>query len=137
MPLSSKGSTTSDHRHRTVLSASSPRLVAGCILTILVVVLWVTGSVLSQYLLDNENWNKPLFMTSFNTGLYMFFLLGFVFFKSWEDEPSPSFLAEDFGPVDSVSHEAAIHLLAPPSKDSSPNAAKPDLARVVRRHRST
>ena len=74
-----------DIRGQYLFATQSPKLVAGLICTMLVVVLWVGSSELSQFIFDDADYSKPFFMTAFNTSMFSVYLLGFLFFPSWRE----------------------------------------------------
>jgi hypothetical protein len=74
-----------DIRGQYLFATQSPKLVAGLICTMLVIVLWVGSSELSQFIFDNADYSKPFFMTAFNTAMFSVYLLGFLFFPSWRE----------------------------------------------------
>ncbi len=41
---------------------------------------------MAEYIFDDVNFDKPMFLTAFSTSLFMIYLLGFVFLESWRKE---------------------------------------------------
>jgi len=65
------------------LSANISKKIVGVILIGCVVVLWVGSSVLIQFVFKNQRFDKPLFLTYYDTSLFMLYLFGFLFVGSW------------------------------------------------------
>eukprot|EP00758_Cryptobia_borreli_P014631 Tbor_TRINITY_DN5939_c0_g1::TRINITY_DN5939_c0_g1_i5::g.18729::m.18729/K15289/SLC35F5; solute carrier family 35, member F5 len=59
----------------------------GIVLVILVAFIWVGASILIQLIFHEYDYNKPLFLTYFNTTGFAFWNLGFLFSKSWRKVP--------------------------------------------------
>lgn len=60
----------------------------GLLLLGLVVVIWVGGSVFVQFIFTKQSFNRPFFLTYYNTSLFSLYLLGFAFFKKWRNNPT-------------------------------------------------
>lgn len=69
----------------TSLLSKSQRLLLGLLLLLFVNVIWVLSSELTKYIFLNAEYDKPFFTTYFKTSMFMVYLLGFVFSKSWRD----------------------------------------------------
>mmetsp|Transcript_2039 Transcript_2039/g.5333 ORF Transcript_2039/g.5333 Transcript_2039/m.5333 type:complete len:513 (+) Transcript_2039:19-1557(+) len=110
-----------------LFSTNSPKVIAGCILTLFVVFLWVGSSVLSQYIFDNADFGKPMFMTIFNSGLFAMYLFGFCFFENWRtDGFNKVELDEDYdddGLVDGAANES-YPLLAPDASEGNESTTR-------------
>eukprot|EP01132_Coremiostelium_polycephalum_P002795 gene2795-3475_t len=64
------------------------RHIVGAICIVIVVFLWVFSSVLTQIIFADKEFNKPFFLTYFNTSLFSFYLLGFgVYWRKWSSIP--------------------------------------------------
>ncbi|KAJ6248834.1 solute carrier family 35 member f5 [Anaeramoeba flamelloides] len=62
------------------------RYILGLFCILLVVIFWVTSSLLMSYMYKDVDYNKPFFLTYFNTILFSFPLFGFIFIPSWKIE---------------------------------------------------
>jgi hypothetical protein len=65
-----------------------------------VVVIWVTSSELIQHILDDLSFYKPFFLTFYNTSLFSIYLIGFLIFPSWRNDPKLVSLAAFYPPSD-------------------------------------
>ena len=63
------------------------RYALGIILILCVAVIWVAASVWIQYIFGDFNYNKPYFLTFFNTCGFSGWNLGFLFSSSWREVP--------------------------------------------------
>lgn len=69
------------------LNLSKPqRLLLGMFVLLLVVVIWVASSELTQYIFKQEGFNKPYFTTYFKTLLFMIYLSGFCIWSPWRQQ---------------------------------------------------
>ncbi|KAJ7326523.1 hypothetical protein OS493_027468 [Desmophyllum pertusum] len=59
------------------------RLVLGIIVLLLVDVLWVGSSELTDFIFKHEGFNKPFFTTYVKTSSFMIYLTGFIFYEPW------------------------------------------------------
>ncbi|KAL9958518.1 hypothetical protein ACROYT_G035545 [Oculina patagonica] len=59
------------------------RLVWGVIVLLLVDVLWVGSSELTDFIFKDEGFNKPFFTTYVKTSSFMIYLTGFIFYEPW------------------------------------------------------
>lgn len=64
----------------------SQRLVLGLIVLLLVDIIWVSSSEITQYIYKNEKFDKPFFTTYFKTSLFSLYLLGLFFWPPWKDQ---------------------------------------------------
>lgn len=67
----------------TSLLSKSQRLLLGLLLLLCVNVIWVLSSELTKYIFINTEFDKPFFTTYFKTSMFMVYLMGFMFSKSW------------------------------------------------------
>ncbi|KAF2346003.1 hypothetical protein FHG87_023241 [Trinorchestia longiramus] len=65
---------------------SSQQLVLGLVVLLLVDVIWVASSELSEYIFKDIGYNKPFFSTYFKTSLFSIYLLGFLFWPPWRQQ---------------------------------------------------
>jgi hypothetical protein len=97
----------------------------------MVVLLWVGSSVLSQYIFDNSDFGKPMFMTCFNSSLFSVYLLGFFICPNWrtdgypdpEEKQANDLDDEVFGITDGAQYEVSIPLLAPETGERAPSSS--------------
>ncbi|XP_076089175.1 solute carrier family 35 member F5-like [Mytilus galloprovincialis] len=59
------------------------RLVLGIIVLLVVDLIWVGSSELTEYLFKEEDFNKPFFTTYAKTSMFMIYLFGFLFWEPW------------------------------------------------------
>lgn len=64
----------------------SQRYILGIIVLLLVDVIWVSSSEITQYIYNNEKFDKPFFTTYFKTSLFSLYLLGLCFWPPWRDQ---------------------------------------------------
>lgn len=64
----------------------SQRLILGLVVLLLVDVIWVSSSEITQYIYKNEKFDKPFFTTYFKTSLFSLYLLGLCFWPPWRDQ---------------------------------------------------
>ena len=62
------------------------RLVIGLLTLLLVDIIWVASSELTEYIFKSQHYNKPFFSTYLKTSLFMLYLPGFVVYKPWRDQ---------------------------------------------------
>jgi len=62
------------------------RLFAGVLLLLLVDVIWVGSSELTEYIFDDLHYDKPFFSTYVKTTLFTTYLCGFAIYAPWRDE---------------------------------------------------
>lgn len=62
------------------------RLVLGIVVLLLVDVIWVGSAELMEYIFKDEEFDKPFFLTYFNTSSFMIYLTGFLFLKPWRHQ---------------------------------------------------
>ncbi|XP_065052080.1 solute carrier family 35 member F5-like [Rhopilema esculentum] len=65
-------------------SVRNRRFLLGVFVLSLVVVLWVGSSELTKYIFGNLDFDKPFFTTYTKTILFMFYFIGFLFYKPWQ-----------------------------------------------------
>ncbi|XP_018013997.1 solute carrier family 35 member F5 [Hyalella azteca] len=65
---------------------SSRHLTLGLFVLLLVDVIWVASSELSEYVFKDTGFNKPFFSTYFKTSLFSIYLLGFLFWPPWRKQ---------------------------------------------------
>ncbi len=54
-----------------------------------VVLIWVVSGELIEFIFTNQNFSAPFFITYFNTGLFVLYLLGFLFRPAWWGDAGP------------------------------------------------
>ena len=62
------------------------RLVVGILTLLLVDVIWVASSELTEFIFKTQNYSKPFFSTYLKTSLFMLYLPGFLIYKPWRDQ---------------------------------------------------
>ncbi|XP_045135672.1 solute carrier family 35 member F5-like [Portunus trituberculatus] len=66
------------------------RLALGIFILLLVDVIWVASSELSEYIFNNTGFDKPFFSTYLKTSMFSLYLLGFIFWRPWRHQCSHS-----------------------------------------------
>jgi len=66
--------------------ARAQRLAIGLLTLLLVDIIWVASSELTEYIFKNQNYNKPFFSTYLKTSLFMLYLPGFLIYKPWREQ---------------------------------------------------
>jgi len=72
--------------------ARAQRLALGLLTLLLVDVIWVASSELTEYIFKTQNYNKPFFSTYLKTSMFMLYLPGFLVYKPWRDQCQAGFL---------------------------------------------
>jgi len=67
-------------------AARAQRLSLGVLTLLLVDVIWVGSSELTEYIFKQQNFNKPFFSTYLKTSLFMLYLPGFVVHRPWREQ---------------------------------------------------
>lgn len=80
---SSSPNNNNKHQIRSTFMKSLFRKLLGIFCIVSVVILWVLGGVVIQFIYGNMNYDKPFFVTYVSTNLFSIYLLGFVFIGSW------------------------------------------------------
>ena len=62
------------------------RITCGSIVLLIVDLIWVLSSELTEYLYKDKKYNKPFFSTYVKTSLFTIYLLGFIVLKSWRQQ---------------------------------------------------
>ncbi|XP_071540147.1 solute carrier family 35 member F5 isoform X2 [Panulirus ornatus] len=62
------------------------RLALGIFVLLLVDVIWVASSELSEYIFHDTGFNKPFFSTYLKTSMFSLYLLGFIFWSPWRHQ---------------------------------------------------
>jgi len=62
------------------------RLALGLLTLLLVDIIWVASSELTEYIFKTQNFNKPFFSTYLKTSLFMLYLPGFLVYKPWREQ---------------------------------------------------
>ena len=65
---------------------TTQRLVVGLLTLLLVDVIWVASSELTEFIFKTQNYSKPFFSTYLKTSLFMLYLPGFLIYKPWRDQ---------------------------------------------------
>lgn len=83
------------------------RLVCGILILLVVDVIWVASSELTEYIFKDENYNKPFFSTYVKTTMFMLYLFGFLFWKPWRNQcfSKPSYSLVDTASVETDENE--------------------------------
>jgi len=104
-------------------------LALGVIVLLLVDLLWVGASELTDFIFKDEGFDKPFFTTYFKTSSFMIYLMGFIFYDPWKRQCfqcAQCCLNEDSSAnvtvsVESQSRENSSLLNSPPSlSEASP-----------------
>eukprot|EP01006_Ploeotia_vitrea_P020692 TRINITY_DN52990_c0_g1_i1.p1 TRINITY_DN52990_c0_g1~~TRINITY_DN52990_c0_g1_i1.p1 ORF type:complete len:153 (-),score=11.23 TRINITY_DN52990_c0_g1_i1:37-495(-) len=82
----------------TVSARLGTRYAFGLLLILLVACIWVGASELIQVIFTTQNFDKPFFLTYFNTGIFTFWLSGFLFRPSWRKMALDSWRGKDSAP---------------------------------------
>lgn len=62
------------------------RLALGIFVLLLVDIIWVASSELSEYIFNDAGFDKPFFSTYLKTSMFSLYLLGFVFWSPWRHQ---------------------------------------------------
>ncbi|XP_042235907.1 uncharacterized protein LOC121875417 isoform X2 [Homarus americanus] len=62
------------------------RLALGIFVLLVVDVIWVASSELSEYIFNDTGFNKPFFSTYLKTSMFSLYLLGFIFWSPWRHQ---------------------------------------------------
>ena len=62
------------------------RFVIGLLTLLLVDIIWVASSELTEYIFKSQHYSKPFFSTYLKTSLFMLYLPGFLLYKPWRDQ---------------------------------------------------
>ncbi|XP_054168109.1 solute carrier family 35 member F5-like [Oppia nitens] len=62
------------------------RVTVGSIVLLVVDLIWVLSSELTEYLYNDKKYNKPFFATYVKTSLFTLYLLAFILVKSWRQQ---------------------------------------------------
>jgi len=73
-----------ENAHSTIIRAQ--RIVIGLMTLLLVDVIWVASSELTEYIFKSQNYSKPFFSTYLKTSLFMLYLPGFLVYKPWREQ---------------------------------------------------
>lgn len=86
------------------------RLVCGILVLLVVDVIWVASSELTEYIFKDENFNKPFFSTYVKTTMFMLYLLGFLFWKPWRNQclSKPTYTLVDRGNVETEENDCGF-----------------------------
>ena len=80
------GSTRPGQSARSSPPLRTQRLVLGLFTLILVDIIWVASSELTEFIFKTQNYSKPFFSTYLKTSLFMLYLPGFLLYKPWRDQ---------------------------------------------------
>lgn len=64
----------------------SQRLLGGCLLLLLVDIIWVASSEFTEFIFKDLKYEKPYFSTYLKTSLFTTYLIGFLVYQPWRDE---------------------------------------------------
>jgi len=67
-------------------AARAQRLALGLLTLLLVDLIWVASSELTEYIFKSQNFSKPFFSTYLKTSLFMLYLPGFVVHRPWREQ---------------------------------------------------
>lgn len=67
-------------------TARAQRLAIGLLILLVVDIIWVASSELTEYIFKNQNYNKPFFSTYLKISLFMLYLPGFLLYKPWREQ---------------------------------------------------
>ena len=62
------------------------RIIFGCIILLLVDLIWVVSSELTEYLYHDKKFNKPFFSTYVKTSMFIINFIGFIIWKPWRSQ---------------------------------------------------
>ena len=65
---------------------TTQRLLVGLLTLLLVDIIWVASSELTEFIFKTQNYSKPFFSTYLKTSLFMLYLPGFLIYKPWRDQ---------------------------------------------------
>merc|ERR1719290_536154 len=74
------------HSRRSPPQVKTQRLVLGLLTLLLVDIIWVASSELTEFIFKTQNYSKPFFSTYLKTSLFMLYLPGFLVYKPWRDQ---------------------------------------------------
>ncbi|KAK7075174.1 hypothetical protein SK128_015223, partial [Halocaridina rubra] len=66
--------------------AHGRRLALGIFVLLLVDIIWVASSELTEYIFNESGFDKPFFSTYFKTSMFALYLLGFIFWSPWRHQ---------------------------------------------------
>ncbi|XP_064079213.1 solute carrier family 35 member F5-like isoform X2 [Macrobrachium nipponense] len=75
--------------------AHGRRLALGIFVLLLVDIIWVASSELSEYIFHDSGFNKPFFSTYLKTSMFSLYLLGFIFWSPWRHQCSHNLYPDD------------------------------------------
>jgi len=67
-------------------AARAQRLALGLLTLLLVDIIWVGSSEITEYIFKQQNYNKPFFSTYLKTSLFMLYLPGFLVYRPWREQ---------------------------------------------------
>ena len=62
------------------------RIVVGLLTLLLVDIIWVASSELTEFIYKTQHYSKPFFSTYLKTSLFMLYLPGFLIYKPWREQ---------------------------------------------------
>ncbi|XP_066963689.1 solute carrier family 35 member F5 isoform X1 [Macrobrachium rosenbergii] len=75
--------------------AHGRRLALGIFVLLLVDIIWVASSELSEYIFHDSGFNKPFFSTYLKTSMFSLYLLGFIFWSPWRHQCTHNLYPDD------------------------------------------
>lgn len=66
--------------------SQTQRLGLGVVVLLIVDIIWVASSELTEYIFKNAHYDKPFFTTYVKTVMFSLYLLGFVIWKPWREQ---------------------------------------------------
>ena len=62
------------------------RIVIGVLILLLVDIIWVASSELTEFIFKSQHYSKPFFSTYLKTSLFMLYLPGFLVYRPWREQ---------------------------------------------------
>ncbi|KAF7993823.1 hypothetical protein HCN44_011092 [Aphidius gifuensis] len=78
------GMTEDPHKLAAIMNKSQ-RMILGLLILLLVDIIWVSSSKLTQYIYKDATFDKPFFNTYVNTSMFTLYLLGLCFWSPWRE----------------------------------------------------
>ena len=66
--------------------ARGHRIVIGVLILLLVDIIWVASSELTEFIFKSQHYSKPFFSTYLKTSLFMLYLPGFLVYRPWREQ---------------------------------------------------
>ena len=75
-----------NHDQRGETAVRGHRVVIGVLILLLVDIIWVASSELTEFIFKTQHYSKPFFSTYLKTSLFMLYLPGFLFYAPWREQ---------------------------------------------------